>query len=170
MIDLAEIVETLDSLPAVLRNLLAPIDPATLGVRPEPGEWSVLEIIGHLVATDSGAFRGRIEAILDGQPEIAGFDPWAAINERDHTVLSVESLLDGLAAERAVSVAFLGGLDQAELSATAIYPGVGEFSTGDFVLEWPFHDQEHLRQILANLQLRYLPEMSPIMRSALVDD
>lgn len=170
MIELGEIADTLDTLPSVLRTLLAPIEPSALGERPERGEWSVLEVIGHLIATEDGAFRGRIEAILAGEPEIAGFDPWAAIEARDFAAASLESLLDELAVERVTSVAFLRGLDGAELSATAAYPGFGVFSANDFVLEWPFHDQEHLRQILANLERRYLPGMTPVMRSALVDD
>lgn len=170
MIELGEIADTLDTLPSVLRTLLAPIEPSALGERPERGEWSVLEVIGHLIATEDGAFRGRIEAILAGEPEIAGFDPWAAINERDFSALSIESLLDELAAERAISVDFLRQLDPARLSATAAYPGFGQFRANDFALEWPFHDQEHLRQILANLELRYLPGMSPVMRAALVED
>lgn len=170
MIDLDEIADTLESLPAVLRTLLAPIDPEALAVRPEPEEWSVLEVVGHLIATDDGAFRGRIKAIVAREPEIAGFDPWAAINERDHASMSLESLLAELAVERAASVSFLRSLDPAVLTSTGSYPGFGEFVAGDFVLEWPFHDQEHLRQILANLELRYLPGMSPTMRSALTDD
>ncbi len=164
-----EIAATLDTLPTVLSALLAPIDPETLRARPEPGEWSVLEVIGHLIATDQGAFRERIGAIIDGEPEILGFDPWAAINERDFAALSLDSLLAELAAERATSVAFLRSLDPAHLTSTAMYPGHGTFAAGDFALEWPFHDQEHLGQILANLQLRYLPDMTSTMRSALTD-
>lgn len=169
IMELDEIAATLDTLPTVLRTLLTPIDPETLRARPEPGEWSVLEVIGHLIATDDGGFRGRIEAIVDGQPEIAGFDPWAAINERDFAALSLEQLLTELAAKRARSVAFVRSLDPTELALTADYPGHGKFAASDFTLEWPFHDQEHLRQILANLKLRYLSDMTPRMRSALAD-
>lgn len=169
MIDLDEIAATLDTLPTVLGALLAPINHEMLCTRPEPGEWSVFEVIGHLIATDRGAFRGRVEAIVAGEPEIAGFDPWAAINERDFAGESLGPLLAELAAERTASVAFVRSLDPAKLALTAGYPGFGSFAGGDFVYEWPFHDQEHLRQILANLKLRYLPHMTPTMRSALTD-
>ena len=167
--DLDKITAALDTLPAVLRALLAPIDPETLRTRPQPGEWSVLEVIGHLIATDDGAFRERIAAIIDGEPEIGAFDPWAAINERDFASLALEPLLVELAAERATSVAFLGSLDPTQLMLTATFPGRGAFAAADFVLEWPFHDHEHLRQILANLKLQYLPDMTSAMRSALAD-
>ena len=39
---------------------------------------------------------------------------------------------------------------------------------GDFVYEWPFHDHEHLQQILDILKQRYLPLMTETMRVALV--
>ncbi len=167
MLDLDEITATLESLPTVLDALLAPIDHDTLSLRPEPGEWSVLEVIGHLIATDDGAFRGRIASIVAGQPEIAGFDPWAAIHARDFGVASLASLLDELRSERASSVAMLRSLDPISLTLTASYPGHGTFAAGDFVYEWPFHDHEHIRQILANLKPRYLAAMTPTMRSAL---
>lgn len=167
MIELDEIADTLDTLPTMLRVLLAPIEPEALRSRPEPGEWSVMEVIGHLIATDDGAFRGRIEAIIAGEPEIAGFDPWAAINERDFGTESLDSLIEELADERARSVVFLRSIDPDLLTLTANHANHGSFSAADFALEWPYHDQEHLRQILANLQPQYLPHMSPTMRSAL---
>ncbi|BAN01447.1 DinB family protein [Ilumatobacter coccineus] len=170
MIDLSRIATTLESLPDVLRTLLAPIDPDVLRSRPEPGEWSVHEIIGHLIATDADAFQGRIDSIIAGEPEIAGFDPWAAIDARTFADESLDTLLTELAAGRAGCVAFLRALDPDALSSTATHSGDRVFTAGDFVLEWPFHDQEHLQQILANLQVQYLPHMSATMRTALTTD
>lgn len=169
MIELDEIAATLESLPSVLRTLLAPIDDAALCARPEPEEWCVREVIGHLIATDTGAFSDRIAAIVAGEPVIAGFDPWAAIRERDFTQGPLPSLLDEFEDTRDRSVEFVRSLSAADLRHTADYPGFGTFAAGDFVFEWPFHDQEHLRQILAALQPRYLQPMTETMRSALVD-
>lgn len=168
MIDLDAIAASLDSTPTVLRQLLDPIDPGALAVRPEPGEWSVLEVIGHLIATDTGAFRDRIAAIVAGEPEIAGFDPWGAINARDFNAVSLSDLLAEFTARRTESVAFVGSLAASNLHRTADYGDRGEFAAGDFVYEWPFHDHEHLQQILDTLKQRYLPLMSETMRIALV--
>lgn len=170
MIELDDISATLASLPDVLGALLAPIDPEVLRSRPEPGEWSVHEIIGHLIATDAEAFRGRIEAILAGEPEIAGFAPWAAIDARAFADESLDTLLDELNDVRTRSVEFVRSLDPESLSSTATHSDDRVFAVRDFVLEWPFHDQEHLQQILANLQGHYLPHMSATMRTALTAD
>lgn len=170
MIELDEIAATLESLPSVLRTLLAPIDDAALCARPEPEEWCVREVIGHLIATDTGAFTDRIAAVVAGEPEIAGFDPWAAIRERDFTEGPLDVLLDEFDAVRQRSADFVRSLASADLALTAEYPGFGTFAAGDFVYEWPYHDQEHVRQILAAIQPRYLAPMTEMMRSALAGD
>jgi len=167
MKDLQEIASTIGSLPVVLQALLAPVDQRCLTIRPEPGEWSVLEVIGHLVAADSGGFRYRIQAIADGQPEVAAFDPWAAINARDHAALSLSDLMSELIQERTASVRFVNDLSVADLSKIASYREHGDFAAADFVHEWPFHDQEHIQQILDILKANYLPHMSATMRRAL---
>ncbi len=170
MIDLDEIAATISSTPKVLRSLLAPFDDESLCLRPEPREWSVREVIGHLIATDTGAFADRIAAILTGVPEIAGFDPWAAIDARDFTDGSLDDLLDEFESGRVRAVEFVRSLSEVDLTRNASHGDRGTFTAADFVHEWPYHDQEHLRQILANLQLRYLPHLTDTMRSALLGD
>ncbi len=168
MIDVNQIADTLQSTPGVLRALLEPFDQATLATRPAEGEWCPLEVIGHLIACDSAAFRDRITGIVTGLPEIASFDAWEAINARDFTAQSLDELLEELAEERATSAALLRGLSLADLATSASYIG-RRFEANDFVHEWPFHDQDHLQQILAALKLTYLPHMSPTMRGALTE-
>lgn len=170
MIELDEIASTIDSTPSVLRSLLAPFDDDALSERPEPREWCVREVIGHLIATDTGAFADRIAAILAGNPVIAPFEPWAAIDARDFSDGPLDDLLDEFEAVRRRSVEFVRSLSGSDLTATGRYGDRGDFTAADFVHEWPFHDQEHLRQILANLQRRYVPHLTDTMRTALVDE
>lgn len=167
MIELNDIATTINSTPRVLRQLLQPIDPELLAARPEPGEWCVLEVIGHLIATDSGGFRNRIAGVVAGESKISPFDPWAAINERDFAAAGLDDLLTELSAERETSTVFLESLRPSDLSETASYGTHGRFAAGDFVHEWPFHDQDHLQQILDILKQSYLPHMTETMRSAL---
>lgn len=169
MTEIHQIADTLQSLPGVLRALLAPFDHQTLATRPAAGEWCPLEVIGHLIACDSGAFRDRINAIVAGEPEIASFDAWEAINARDFTAEPLEVLLAELTAERAMSAELLRSLTPTDLAKSAAYHEGRIFEANDFVHEWPFHDQDHLQQILAALKLTYLPHMTPTMRGALTD-
>lgn len=166
---LDEIAGTIESMPEVLRCLLNPIDPEALRGRPEPGEWCAMEVVGHLIVTDGPGFRDRIQAIIDGEPEIKGFDPSLERTGRDFQSADLEGLLDELATERTMSGAFLRSLDTQTLERTANYKSNGIFAAADFVHEWPFHDQDHLQQILATIKPSYLPHMTETMRSALLD-
>lgn len=168
MIDLDEIATTLESLPVALRTLLSPYDEATLRARPAQGEWCVLEVLGHLITCDAGAFRDRIEAIAGGAAEVPPFDAGSALTARDPMNSSCDELLAELASVRATSVEFVRSLDAESLTATAPYGDHGRFAASDFVLEWPYHDQDHIRQILDAVQRHYLPYMTDTMRSALV--
>jgi hypothetical protein len=167
VIEPSDIAATLDATPRVLEQLLDTVDADLLSTRPEPGEWCVLEVIAHLVATDADAFRARIASIIAGEPEIVPFDPWAAINARDVAALDLGDLLAELRTEREASTAFLESIRPSDLAATARYGRHGTFAAGDFVHEWPHHDHEHLQQILDILKRSYLPHMGETMRQAL---
>ena len=167
MTDTNTIAATLQSLPEVLRAMLGPFDHATLATRPAEGEWCPLEVIGHLIACESAAFRDRITGIVEGCQDIAGFEAWDAINARDFAAEPLDGLLQELDDERAISAELVRGLTAEELGASARFHDGREFQANDFVHEWPFHDQDHLQQILAALKLTYLPKMSPTMRDAL---
>jgi len=166
MIDLDEIADTLESLPPALRMLLAPFDAETLTARPEPGEWCVLEVVAHVITCERGAFRDRIEAIAGGASQVPHFDAGAALEARDPMNATIDELLDELAVARAESVAFVRALTPARLTATAPYGAHGTFAASDFLLEWPYHDQDHIGQILDAVQRHYLPHMTDTMRTA----
>lgn len=165
--DIAEISHTLGSAPIVLEALLASIDPTTLRTRPEENEWCPLEVIGHLIACESDAFRNRILGIVNGKPLIEGFDAWEAINARDFAAESLNSLLQELAEERSVSCDLILSLDANDLGKTARFGDGRRFAAGDFVHEWPYHDQDHMQQIIDCLKAAYLPGMTETMRGAL---
>ena len=166
---LDEIAATIESMPVVLAALLSPVDDAVLRIQPEPGEWCGLEVIGHLIVSDGAAFRDRIGAIIGGEPEIAGFNPSLELTGRKFAAEPLDGLLEELAAERAESARFVRSLDPTDLQREARYKNHGVFQAGDFVHEWPFHDQDHLQQILAAIKPHYLSHMTDTMRAALTD-
>ena len=167
MTSLDEIADTIEAFPEVLDALLRPVDGYALRSQPALGEWSPLEVIGHLIVCDGPAFRDRIGSIVDGAPTIPGFDPSLDHVDRDFRSADLSDLLDELRAERSRSAAFLRALDPVVLRRTSELAPHGSFAAGDFVHEWPFHDQDHLQQILAAVKVRYLPFMTERMQHAL---
>lgn len=168
MTSLDEIADTIEAFPDVLLALLRPVANDVLRQRPEEGEWCPLEVIGHLIAAEGPAFRDRIAAIVKGQGEIAPFDADLGLTGRDFQAADLVDLVEELRSERARSGSFLRSLDPLDLRRTSSFKAHGSFAAGDFVHEWPFHDQDHLRQILAATKLAYLPAMTSAMRHALL--
>ncbi len=167
MIDLNEIANTIESMPMVLNALLAPIDDAALTVKPNEDDWCVLEIIGHLILVEGPAFRERVRLMVDGAAEIPPFAHNEANAARDFADESLADLLDELATERRISAEFIRTLTSDDLEKRSAYKHYGQLAAGDFVYEWPYHDQSHLQQILTVLKQTYLPHMTDEFRYAL---
>jgi DinB superfamily len=78
--------------PAAIRELLADAG-ADLRTSPEPGEWSVLECLGHLVDGElvvSGRYRW---IVADDAPEIVGYDQAVWVEELRHRDEDPDELL-----------------------------------------------------------------------------
>src|SRR5262245_4419548 len=74
--------DLVDRLAAVLRingdrwqALATGLDRELLARRPEPGEWSALECLGHTVDTEEAVFTWRIRGFLDGVEVLPNYDP-----------------------------------------------------------------------------------------------
>lgn len=164
--ELQQIAKTLTETPAVLHALLGNLDDATLSKKKD-GDWSIKEVIGHLIEGDKGAFRERIAEIIAGAEEITPVSPTAPLEPRNDQGRSIEELLAELEQERVTSAEFILSLNRSDLSKESLFPKYGMFNAGDFVYEWPYHDHDHVQQILSILKSNYLPLMSDTMRNAL---
>jgi hypothetical protein len=50
-------------------------------------------------------------------------------------------------------------LSDKDLLRTGIHPVVGELSVRDLLYEWVYHDQNHIKQMLSNIQANAWPHM-----------
>jgi DinB superfamily len=58
-----EIVKTMRATPVVLRTLVEGVDDGRLRHRPAPGEWAIIEVVGHLADTEERALA-RVRRML----------------------------------------------------------------------------------------------------------
>ncbi len=88
---------------AVIRLLVAEAGDL-LRVRPEPGEWSVLECVGHI--TDSELVAGARERwiIAEDEPEIVGYDQALWVDRLEHNGDDPELLIATFEALRAANL------------------------------------------------------------------
>ena len=169
MVELEELAATIESMPDVLLALLSPLNSEVLGRRPAHGEWCALEVIGHLITCEGPAFRDRIRRIVDGEPEIGNVDIHQLMAGEAFEAAALNDLVVRLRAERAESSAYLRSLTAADLDRSAEHVTYGALSAGDFAHEWPYHDQDHLQQILQAVKPRYLESMTASMRTAMTE-
>src|SRR5215213_6494947 len=90
----------LRSTPATLRSLIGGVPDETLVARVDDG-WSVRDVIGHLVDTNSGVIVARMRRIVEeDHPYIRSIDAPARLEGGGYRTRDVGSLLDELAQRR----------------------------------------------------------------------
>ena len=167
-----QIADLLTASTAVVVGEIAALG-AESGWRPEPGEWSANECVGHLLEAERRGFAGRIREILAADPSVpatlVGWDPPAVAEaRRDHLRPGTE-LADEFAALRAESVVLVRGLRPEDLGRGGMHPEVGALRVDELLGEWVHHDRNHIRQLLAVTQARVWPQMGNAQRFSLED-
>jgi hypothetical protein len=131
--------------PAALRSLVRDAGPA-LRVRPEPGEWSALECLGHLTDGEL-VVAGRYRWILaHDEPEIIGYDQDRWVARLRHADDDVDRLLDLFDALRAANLELWSRIPPADRARVGLHRERGPES-----IELTFrlaagHDRIHLAQ------------------------
>ena len=145
-----EQIDQLAAFPEQLKRQIQGLDEAALRFRPGPDEWSIMEIVGHIV--DVGAlWPGRTRQMLaTDNPTLAAVDPnW--VRQRDYHNKQPGFLLISLAEQRAEYVEFLRVLRPAQLARTGIHPTRGQLTVEQGIAALADHDRGHSEQIAANL-------------------
>lgn len=141
------------------------------GWRPEPGEWSANECVGHLIEAERRGFAGRIRQILaapvDCSATLEGWDPPAVAAARHDDLRPALELADEFGALRADSVGLVRGLSAGDLPRFGNHPEVGSLRVDELLGEWVHHDRNHIRQLLEVTQRRVWDQMGNARRFSL---
>ncbi len=161
----AEAADLLETSGQALVNILRSMSPELVRWRPAPDEWCANECVGHIIDAERRAFAGRIRSILGA--DNPSFEPWdAAVVERgrDDCEKSPEELIEEFEPLRRESLAMLRSVRDDELERFGSHPVVGKLTANDLIHEWVHHDDNHLRQMLANIQAYVWPHMGNTQR------
>lgn len=155
-----DIAQLLRATTTTLAAELAALSPRVLAWHPAPGEWCVKEVLGHLIETEQRGFAGRIRIILAGEdPQLQTWDQNAVATARRDCERDGGGLLDELTMLREDSTRLVESLSDADLARGGHHPNVGYLKVIDLLNEWVYHDRNHVRQILANVQAYVWPHM-----------
>jgi hypothetical protein len=132
---------------------------------PAPGEWCVLEVIGHLIEAEERGFAGRIRTLMaETDPLFRTWDQDAVARERKDCAKDLPGLLAEWTRLREAGVALVETLRPEDLQRAGRHPTVGRLAIRDLLAEWVHHDRNHQRQMLANVQAYVWPHMGNAQR------
>lgn len=133
----------LSTTPERWRTLVGTVPIDLMARKPAPGQWSALECLRHLVATEREAFQVRVEAFLAGH-DLEAYDPdaagaTAATDEPEDLVATFERL-------RSQSLQKLQSVTPDDLRRSAKHPEFGTVTLGEMLHQWAGHDLMHTVQ------------------------
>jgi hypothetical protein len=148
MIALTTGIAALTRQAATIADFVSEIAPEQARWKPSPADWSLLEVINHLYDEEQFDFRVRIDYLLH-QPgeEAPPIDPEGWVTERRYNERDLATSVANFEQERAVSLAWLRGLDNPDWEAAYVAPW-GIIKAGDIFAAWTAHDLLHLRQLV----------------------
>ena len=146
-----ELIDSLRKTPVLLGALLAGVDEDRAHARPAEGEWSTVEVIGHLIDAEERALE-RIAAVLkEENPELPGYDQDALVRDHGYQRQALPAVTDRLLALRAERLEVLSRLTEEQWLRTGVSAGRGVTPLTAITCHMCWHDTNHLAQIANNL-------------------
>ena len=150
----AQLIATLQQTPPTLRRLTSTLADRALDLRVAPDEWSIREILAHLVDDEIYVMRIRLERIVkEDRPSLAPHDEKAWYASRNTTRDQLADLLGDFDLQRAASLGVIAMLRESDWARTGRQPEYGDFTAEEWLTHWVTHDTTHLRQIESILEV-----------------
>lgn len=143
-----EVLATLETIPEQVGGLVGRADDDELGRRPAEDEWSVKEIIGHIIEVEA-LFNQRVSFILESEGEgnfSTKVPPWKLQDNKGYEGLEKQDLLDRLSASRHTTLDMLRRLEAKQWSMSGGIQG-GQLSVIELAVWLTNHDVGHVAQI-----------------------
>ena len=133
---------------SALLHAASDVSPERAVLRPADGEWSVLEVMAHLVDVDYH-WATQALAMRDNPTHMfAGFDDARWKEERSNIrETPLADIVALLAESHAAVLDHLASLTDGDLNAEAQHPRGISYTVRDVFLRYPPHDEAHTRQI-----------------------
>jgi uncharacterized damage-inducible protein DinB len=138
----ALVVASMRATPGLLRLLTADATPGQVTAPPTPGQWSIVDVVRHLVEGDRDTFVPRLRRVLAEARPVFDAGRRASGDASD-----LGTLLDVFAKARGQAVELLAGLDDAGWRREGVSPSRGPLTVESYARTMAAHDTEHLQQI-----------------------
>jgi hypothetical protein len=116
--------------------------------KPDPAQWSILEVVCHLADEEVEDFRTRLDLTLHRPGEAwPSIDPEGWAIERRYNEKELAESLERFLTRRAETLVWLGGLTAPDWERAYQHPRFGPIRAGDLLISWVAHDHIHIRQL-----------------------
>jgi hypothetical protein len=132
-----------------IQRLLEGVSDIQATWRPAEMEWSLLEVINHLVDEEKEDFRFRLDHLFSSKTI-----PWPAnapekwVCERRYNQRDFQESIEKYTDERRKSLEWLKDQIHRDYSLHYVFPPLVGLSAGDLLASWVAHDLLHLRQMV----------------------
>jgi exoribonuclease II len=142
-----DLIEQLRAFPVQLEALVKPLDDEQLATRYLDGEWSVAQIVHHVLDSHiNGYIRMKLMA-TEENPTLKTYQQqaWAEMADVFHTPVSVSLvMLNGLHQRWAI---WLGSLHDADWQRVGMHPDEGEMTMNAMLQKYIGHGENHINHI-----------------------
>jgi xanthine/CO dehydrogenase XdhC/CoxF family maturation factor len=137
--------------PTVLPAIVAATPEEVLTREPAPGAWSPLRTLGHMLYVENVIIAPRVRLMLEQD------DPVYPPGPRESEDRGPDAILADWLAARERHLALLRTLTPDQRQRAGRHHRYGRITVEEHVIEWAYHDLDHLRQLLAALQVQLHP-------------
>jgi hypothetical protein len=145
---LQRMIAALEDAGNYLPALLLSVSNEDAAWKPPSQNWSILEIVCHLIDEEREDFRYRIQSTLeDSNREWPSINPDLWSIDRRYGDRDFQKMVEEFRQERNKSVLWLKSLKEPNWYESYEHPHLGKIRAGDLLVSWVAHDQLHVRQI-----------------------
>ncbi|GAC1652378.1 MAG: hypothetical protein NVS4B8_27700 [Herpetosiphon sp.] len=149
----SNVIAQLAQTPTILNNLTQTLPAVALDHHPHAADWSVREILAHLVDDEMYVMRTRLERIIkEDLPKLAPHDEQHWYRNRNTTRDVLPELLSDFQVQREASLGILQSLRETDWQREGSQPEYGTFTAATWLHRWLEHDLVHIAQIQSNVE------------------
>ncbi len=142
------LIKRMDRFRHTINALKQAIPPEDAHWKPSETDWSIVEILSHMVDIEKDDMRTRLRLTLeDPAQEWPPIDPEGWAISRRYAKNDLSHIVDRFLVERAASVDWLRVMRSPDWATTHVHPKFADIRAGDLLAAWCAHDALHLRQI-----------------------
>ena len=139
--------------PNVLRAIVDGLPEEALRREPAEGAWSAYQVLAHMLNGERHGIAPRVELMIAEQ------DPELPPSVQSEAPESTKAIVEAWVAAREANLTRYRALTPAQLGRTGRHARFGRVTVREHLVEWAYHDLDHLRQLLATLQAELYPDI-----------